>query len=197
VVPIGRDMERIEGKSVNLRLVSNRGKAKGATKGNEYFFDEPDFKEMLNLERKRSQRSRKPLILMCLDISKLMMPNYAQKHCILRKIFATGIRETDVRGWYKRGSIVGILFTEIESASPTVRETLFHRVMTHLVSQTSPVVLLKIKVTYHIYPEGEVKDAVDHYDMRYHKNLVNKTAKFNLLAKIKNLVDEARNFLMY
>lgn len=190
-------MERIEGKSVNLRLVSNRGKAKGATKGNEYFFDEPDFKEMLNLERKRSQRSRKPLILMCLDISKLMKPNYAQKHCILRKIFATGIRETDVRGWYKRGSIVGILFTEIESASPTVRETLCHRVMTHLVSQTGPVELLKIKVTYHIYPEGEVKDAVDQYDMRYHKHLVNQTAKFNLSAKIKNLVDEARNFLMY
>ena len=92
-------------------------------------------------------------------------------------------KKTDVRGWYKRGSIVGIFFTD--------------RVMTHLVSQTGPVVLLKIKVTYHIYPEGEVKDAVDHSDTRYHKHLVNKTAKFNLSAKIKNLVDEARNFLMY
>jgi hypothetical protein len=191
-------MKQIEGKSVKLRLVSNRRKAKGVSEGNQYFFDESDFNAMLNLEKKRTQRSRKPLILMCLDISNLMTPNFAQKHCILLKAFATGIRETDVRGWYKQGSIVGILFTEIESASPSVRETLFHRVMTHLVSQAGLDVLFKSKVTFHIYPEGKVHDdAVDRFDMRYHKDLVNKTVKYNLSAKIKSLVDVASNFLMY
>jgi hypothetical protein len=200
VVPIGRDMKRIgiEGKSVNLRLVSNRGKARGVTEGNEYFFDEPDFKEILNLERKRSQRSKKPLLLMCLDISSLMKPNFDTEHHRLLKAFATGVRETDVRGWYKRGSIVGILFTEIESAAPSVREILYRRVMSRLVSQIDPGALFKIKVTFLMYPEGKVHDeAVDHYDMRYHKHLANKTPKFNLSAKIKSLLAEASNFLMY
>jgi hypothetical protein len=180
-----------------LRLVSDRGKVKGVSEGNEYFFDEPDFREMLNLERKRSRRSKKSLLLMCLDISSLMKPNFANKRRLLLKAFATGIRETDVRGWYKRGSTVGILFTETESAAPSVREALFRRVMAYLVSQVGPGVLLNIKVTFHIYPEGKVQNAVDHYDMKYHEHLANKTAKFDLSAKIKSLVDEASNFLMY
>ena len=181
-----------------MRLVSYRGKVKGVSEDNEYFFDEPDFKEMLNLERKRSHRSKKPLLLMCLDISGLMKPNFDNERRLLLKAFAAGIRETDVRGWYKRGSIVGILFTEIESASPSVREALVHRVMTHLISRAGPVILFKIKVNFHIYQAGKVHDAaVDHYDTRYHKHLANKTPKFNLSAKIKSLVDEASNFLMY
>jgi hypothetical protein len=181
-----------------LRLVSVRGKVKGVSGGNEYFIDEPDFKEMLNLELKRSQRSKKSLLLMCLDLSGLIKPNFANERRGLLKTFATGIRETDVPGWYKRGSIVGILFTEIESTSPTVRETLYRRVMSRLVSQIDPGALLEIKVTFLMYPEGKVHDeAVDHYDMRYHKHLANKTPKFNLSAKIKSLVDEASNFLMY
>ena len=181
-----------------MRLVSDRGKVKGVSEGNEYFFDEPDFREMLNLERKRSQRSKKSLLLMCLDISGLMKSNFANEHRLLLKAFATGIRETDLRGWYKRGSIVGILFTEIESASPSVRETLLHRVMTHLVSQAGPVILFKIKLSFYIYPIGKEHDeAVDHYDMRYHKHLANKSPKFNLSAKIQSLVDQASNFLLY
>ena len=191
-------MKRIESISAHLRLASDRGKAKVVSEGNEYFFDEPDFNAMLNHERKRSKRSMKPLILMCLDVSGMMIPNCTHEHRILLKAFATCIRETDVRGWYKQESIMGILFTEIESASPSVRKTLFHRVMTHLVSQARLDVLFKSKVTFHIYPEGKVHDdAVDRIDMRYHKDLVNKTVKYNLSAKIKSLVDVASNFLMY
>jgi hypothetical protein len=181
-----------------LRLVSYLGKVTGVSEGNEYFFDETDFKKILTLERKRSQRSKKPLLLMCLDISNLMMPSFDNKRRRLLKAFATGIRETDVRGWYKRESIVGILFTEIESISPSVRETLFQRVMTHLVSQAGLDVLFKSKVAFHIYPEGMVHDdAVDRLDVRYHKDPLNKTVKYNLSVKIKSLLDQASNFLMY
>jgi len=181
-----------------LRLVFDRGKVNGVSEGNEYFFNEPDFIEMLNLERKRSQRSKKSQLLMCLDLSGLMKPNFANERRLLLEAFATGIRETDVRGWYKRESIVGILFTEIESAAPSVREILYRRVMSRLVSQIDPGALFKIKVTFLMYPEGKVHDeAVDHYDMRYHKHLANKTPKFNLSAKIKSLLGEASNFLMY
>ena len=75
-----------------LRLASNRGKTKDVSEGNEYFFDEPVFKEMLIREMKRSQRSMKPLILMCFDISGMMIPNCTHEHRILRKAFATCVR---------------------------------------------------------------------------------------------------------
>jgi len=177
-----------------LRLASNRGKAKDVSEGNEYFFDEPVFKEMLNREMKRSQRSMKPLMLMCFDISGMMIPNCTHEHRILRKAFATCVRETDVRGWYRQESIMGILFTEIESALPSVRDSLFRRVMAHLVSQAGPSVLFKVKVTFHIYPEGKVhNDTVDLYEMRYYKYHACKADKYNLSEEINKLVNEASN----
>ena len=186
-------MKRIESISAHLRLASDRGKARDVSEGNEYFFDEPDFNAMLNHERKRSKRSMKPLILMCLDVSGMMIPNCTHEHRILLKAFATCIRETDVRGWYKQETIMGILFTEIESASPSVRESLFRRVMAYLVSQAGPSVLFKVKVTFHIYPGGKAHDnTVDHYDMRYYKYHACKTDKYNLSEKINRKVDEAK-----
>lgn len=187
-------MTPIESIGAYLRLASNRGKAKDVSEGNEYFFDEPVFKEMLNREMKRSQRSMKPLMLMCFDISGMMIPNCTHEHRILRKAFATCVRETDVRGWYRQESIMGILFTEIESALPSVRDSLFRRVMAHLVSQAGPSVLFKVKVTFHIYPEGKVhNDTVDLYEMRYYKYHACKADKYNLSEKINKLVNEASN----
>jgi hypothetical protein len=164
---------------------------------NTCFFDEPEFNKMLNLERKRSQRSMNLLILMRLDISGLMGPNPADVFRKLQTAVATGIRDTDVCGWCKHGSIAGILFTDVESASPAVREILFRRVMARLARQIDPEVLFKIKVTFRIYLEGRAhSDAVDRFDMEDHKDLVNEIVKFNLSAKIKFLVDRAGNLLM-
>jgi hypothetical protein len=186
-------MKRIESISPYFRLISNRREATGISEGNEYYFDEPDFIKILNRERKRSQRSMKPLMLMCFDVSGMMIPNNTHEHRILRKAFATCIRETDFRGWYKQESIMGILFTEIESPSPSVRESIFRRVMAHLVSQAGPSVLFKVKVTFHIYPGGKVHDnTVDRYDMRYYKYHACKTDKYNSSEKINSKVDVAK-----
>ena len=188
-------MKRIDGKCDYLTLVSGHGT--DASEGSEYFFDESDFSEMLNRERKRSQRSMKFLILMCLDISGLKKPSFANERRKLLKTIATGVRDTDIRGWYKQGSIVGVLLTETESASPSLREILFRRVMSRLIGQIDPGALFKIKVSFIMYPEGKsLDDAVDRFEMKYHKDFVNNTFKFNLSAKIKSLVDEASNFLM-
>jgi hypothetical protein len=187
-------VKRIESKSAHLILASNREKVKDVPEGNEYFFDEPDFNEMFNLERKRSKRSMKPLILMCLDVSGMMIPNGTHEHRILLKTIASCIRETDVRGWYKQESIMGILFTEIESALPSVRESIFRRVMAHLFSKAGPSVLYKVKVTLHIHPGGKVyDDAVDRYDMRFYRYHAITTDKYNLSEKINSKADVTNN----
>jgi hypothetical protein len=188
-------MKRIESKCDYLTLVSSHGM--DAPADSECLFEESDFNEMLNRERKRSQRSMKPLILMRLDVSGLKKPRLANDCSKLLKAIATGVRDTDIRGWYKQGSIVGVLFTEIESASPSVREILFRRVMSRLVSQIDPGALFKIKVTFLMYPEGKaLGDAVDRFEMKYHKDFVNNTVKFSLSAKIKSIMDKASDFLM-
>jgi hypothetical protein len=190
-------MNLLENKGVYLRLVSNRGQAKDVFGGREDFYEESHFNEMLILEKKRSQRSMRPLMLMRLDLSGLMGPNPADARRRLQQALASGIRETDVRGWYKRGSVVGIIFTELQSAAPHVRDILIRRVMARLVAQIDPDVLFKIKVTFHMFPEDESNGhSSGHFELDCHKDLVKKTAKRDLSSRIKILKDVVGNFLM-
>jgi hypothetical protein len=187
-------MKQIERINSHLGLVSNREKPKDISEADEYFFDEPEFNEMFKLEKKRSDRSMKPLILMCLDVSGMMIPNCTHEHRILLKAIETCIRDTDLRGWYKQESIMGILFTEIESASPSVQESIFRRVMAHLVNQAGPSVLYKVKVTLHIHPGGKAHDStVDHYHMRYYKYHAIQTDQYNLSERNNSFVDVTSN----
>jgi hypothetical protein len=190
-------MNLVESKDDSIRLVSNRGNVNNIFRGSEDFYGESHFNEMLNLEKKRSQRSMRPLMLMRLDISGLMEPNPAAARRKLEQALASGIRETDVRGWYKRGAVVGIVFTELKSAEPHVREILIRRVMARLVAQIDPDVLFKIKATFHMFPEDEANGhSSGHFELDGHKDLAEKTPKRDLSSRVKILKEVLGNFLM-
>ena len=73
------------------------------------------FNELLRLEGRRSERSRKAPLLMLLDISHFGQDG--EKWDVLNKItpiLFSATREIDVKGWYKFDSTLGVLFTETE-----------------------------------------------------------------------------------
>jgi len=190
-------MNLIGSKDDSIRLVSNRGNVKNIFRGSEDFYGESHFNEMLNLEKKRSRRSMRPLMLMRLDISGLMETNPAAARRKLEQALASGIRETDVRGWYKRGAVVGIVFTELKSAESHVRELLIRRVLARLVAQIDPDVLFKIKVTFHIFPEDEANGhSSGHFELDCHKDLAENAAKRDFSSRVRMLRDVLGNFLM-
>jgi len=60
------------------------------------------FHRMISLERKRTERSRKPFLLMLLDTGNHPQPDKNRK--VLDKILSAlslSTRETDITGWYK------------------------------------------------------------------------------------------------
>ena len=75
---------------------------------------EESFRSMLTLERRRAERSRKPFVLMLLDASAFIEEKAADR-------FMTGVcsallkstRETDLIGWYEKGVVLGVIFTEV------------------------------------------------------------------------------------
>ena len=69
---------------------------------------------MIILERKRSERSRKPFMLLLLDMGD-HLPSEKNGR-ILAKILSAlsaSARDTDVTGWYSKDCVVGVMFTEI------------------------------------------------------------------------------------
>lgn len=83
---------------------------------------EESFKTMIEVERKRSDRSGKPFLVMLLDLSSLV--NGTKRHLNSRyliislynkvvKTISAETRDIDIKGWYETGKSIGILFTEI------------------------------------------------------------------------------------
>ncbi|NLE00995.1 MAG: sugar transferase [Fibrobacter sp.] len=78
------------------------------------FYRETHFKRLVVRERMRSERSRIPLLLVLLDFSECLEHCYGRIEKIenFLKSLSIHIRETDLRGWYKKDRVIGILFTD-------------------------------------------------------------------------------------
>lgn len=78
------------------------------------FCGENDFSELLQLETKRVRGSMRPVSLVLLDLCDVESWNQKQKvvRGIVSQLFSS-TREIDVKGWFREGSVIGVLFREI------------------------------------------------------------------------------------
>ena len=66
----------------------------------------------------------------------------------------SGIRDIDVLGWYKAGSVIGIIYTEIgESSEENVSARIMERIKSNLVSNLEPGEIEKIDISIYFFPE--------------------------------------------
>jgi len=117
--------------------------------------DQTSFQRMISLERKRSERSRKPFLLMLLDVGRYLPSEKNGK--VLQKILSAlslSTRETDMTGWYQNQSIVGVMFTEISiDDRGTILSTMMARVGETLRSNLSLEQFNQISMSFHLFPE--------------------------------------------
>ena len=117
--------------------------------------DEEAFQRMVSLERKRSERSRKPFLLMLLDTGSRSTSE--RNGNVLHNIVTTllvSTRETDVTGWYKNESVIGVMFTELlidEESSFLV--AMFSRVSNTLKDHLTFEQFNQISISFHVFPE--------------------------------------------
>jgi len=63
-------------------------------------------------------------------------------------------RETDIRGWYKDGDVIGVIFAEIGAAEGTsVANALLSRVTLALSNTLSIEQINEIRISFHVFPE--------------------------------------------
>ena len=116
---------------------------------------EESFHRMISLERKRTERSRKPFLLTLIDTGTCLPSEKNGK--VLSKIlcalsFAT--RETDVTGWYKTNSVVGVMFTEIVAEDKrSIVSTMLARVSRSLRNNLDSEEFSQISISFHLFPE--------------------------------------------
>lgn len=116
---------------------------------------EAAFQRMISLERKRSERSRKPFLLALIDTGPFLPANRNER--MLGDILVAlsrVTRETDVTGWYKSNSVVGLMFTEIIAADKySVVTTMLSRVSSTLRDRLGSEQFSQINISFHLFPE--------------------------------------------
>ena len=135
-------------------------------KDNDYgFYNEDYFNEMLCLERKRTERSKKPFSLMLLNIENILQINTS--HEALKNIASTLFsltRELDIKGWYKNNAIIGIIFNEIvETDINSATESIARKIYDALLNMLGPGLLNMIEISFRFFPDNYNTESLDKY----------------------------------
>jgi lipopolysaccharide/colanic/teichoic acid biosynthesis glycosyltransferase len=116
--------------------------------------NEQSFHRMIALERKRTERSQKPFLLMLLDTGNGLPSRENENALKVLSALSVSTRETDVTGWYKSNSVVGVMFTEISGEDrPAIVRVMLARVNATLRSILSDEQFNKISISVHLFPE--------------------------------------------
>jgi lipopolysaccharide/colanic/teichoic acid biosynthesis glycosyltransferase len=117
--------------------------------------NEESFKRMIAIERKRTERSREPFLLMLVEAGN---PQRAEKHGkpldrILSAMLSS-TRETDLVGWYKDRITVGVMFTGLAVEDKNiVLSTILSRVSAALRDELTTEQFSQISLSFHFFPD--------------------------------------------
>jgi hypothetical protein len=116
---------------------------------------EKEFHRVISLERKRTEHTRKPFLLMLLDMGGRTLSEENGK--VLEKMLAalSGFtRDSAVTGWYKNNSVLGVMFAEFASDDrDTVLSTMMTRLSETLRENLSQEQFSEMSISFHLFPE--------------------------------------------
>jgi lipopolysaccharide/colanic/teichoic acid biosynthesis glycosyltransferase len=149
------------------------------------------FRRMITLERKRSERSRKPFMLLLLDMGDRLPSEKNGK--TLSKILAAlsgSTRDTDVTGWYANHCVVGVMFTEIATGdSSSVPTTIIARVTEMLRKNLTLEQFSKVSLSFHLFPEGWDKNAQGPTNPTLYPDLSQREEARKTFRAVKRMMD--------
>ncbi len=126
------------------------------------FFNTSQFHHMLHIERKRTERSKNPFLLLLLDISKLTI-KYQDSETLstVNTALNSSLRETDIIGWYKSYQTIGIIFTEILEGPDNFTDIVIQKIYSRLSQQLDPDLIKQISISFHLFPESNGNMSLD------------------------------------
>jgi lipopolysaccharide/colanic/teichoic acid biosynthesis glycosyltransferase len=151
---------------------------------------EEPFHRMIALERKRTERSGKPFLLMLLDAGHCLPADKNGR--VMGKILsalALATRDTDVTGWYKDHAIVGVMFTDINADDrESILGTMMSRVSETLRNNLSLEKFGQISMSMHVFPEAWDQEST-HGNPTLYPDLANRNQEQRFGRVVKRLID--------
>lgn len=171
------------------RDFSQTGVASSGAEEGYPMYSQAHFHHLLRIERRRTDRSRKPFLLMLLDISTLIAELSPQE--ILKKLNSAmnnALRETDIRGWSDQGRVIGVIFTEMAIDESSIGRV-FHNIHNRLSEKFSAEIMKKIEIVFHIYPETQRQISVNGFNVKLYPDIIERGLSQQLARAVKKAID--------
>jgi lipopolysaccharide/colanic/teichoic acid biosynthesis glycosyltransferase len=113
------------------------------------------FKRMIAIERKRTERSSEPFLLMLLETGNHQGSEKNEKALdTILSILPLSIRETDLIGWYKDRITVGVMFTGLpRKDKSSILSVILGKVSSTLADQLTADQFNQISISFHFFPD--------------------------------------------
>lgn len=117
--------------------------------------DEESFKRLIAIERKRTERSKAPFVLMLLETAnhRNSEKDRSALVSVLSALLASS-RDTDVVGWYKDGMTVGAMFTGlVVTDCNSILNMILNRVSSTLRDELTFDQFNQVSISLHFFPD--------------------------------------------
>src|ERR1700677_3610929 len=123
--------------------------------GEREVLNEGTFRRMIAIERKRTERSSEPFLLMLLEAGNRQGSEKSGKVLDnLLSVLPLSIRETDLIGWYKDRTTVGVMFTGLAcSDKNSILSVILGKVSATLRDQLTPDQFNQVSISFHFFPD--------------------------------------------
>jgi lipopolysaccharide/colanic/teichoic acid biosynthesis glycosyltransferase len=121
---------------------------------------EDAFKRVIAIERKRTERSKAPFVLMLLEAAYHQNQEKTKRalDCIVAALLAS-CRDTDLVGWYKEDCIIGVMFTGLViNDRNSILRAILNRVSETLQNELSFEQFSQISISFHLFPDDWEND---------------------------------------
>jgi lipopolysaccharide/colanic/teichoic acid biosynthesis glycosyltransferase len=133
--------------------VADRRLEAGATAKHEVLAEDT-FHRMIAIERKRTERSKQPFLLMLLEANRQHDSVGAVSLDNMLSALLPSIRETDVIGWYKDHSVVGVMYTGlVVNNKNAVLSMILSRVSAAIGEKLTSEQFSQVSISFHFFPD--------------------------------------------
>lgn len=162
-----------------------------ATSVERELLSEGAFKRMIAIERKRTERSEEPFLLMLLEAGTSEDAEVNAKALEgMASALVSHSRETDVVGWYNDRTSVGVIFTGLViNDRNLVVSTILNRVKVILRDELNFSQFSQLRISFHFFPDWEHPNSSNPSDPILYPDVMNPGKTKAGLLFLKRVID--------
>jgi lipopolysaccharide/colanic/teichoic acid biosynthesis glycosyltransferase len=116
--------------------------------------DESAFRQMIAVERKRTERSKAPFLLMLLEADGEEGAKDVKTLDSVTRALLSSSRDTDLVGWYKDRAILGAIFTGlVVNDRRLILDAFLTKINNTLREELTPVQFSQVRISFHFFPD--------------------------------------------